>query len=243
MPDGGLRPAAPSPLGPRLAGPAMATGAMLVVLVGLGVWQVQRLAWKEGLLAQIARTSAAAPIPLPDSAVLFQRVQVSGRLEAGRLLFGAEVRDMPAGPVLGEQLVVPLLRADGPPVLVDLGWVPDKAAVAIPGGVVTVTGFVRPPERPGWLSATDDPKGRRFYTLDPPAMAAALGLPRVAPLTLVATAPPAGGTPMPGIAPAPVGAPPELPNNHLSYALTWFGLAGTLVVVFGVWARRVILDA
>lgn len=243
MPDGGLRPAVRPGLPRRLAGPGLATVAMLVVLVGLGIWQVRRLAWKEGLLAQIARAAAAAPIPLPDSAVLFQRVQVSGRLGAGRLLFGAEVRDTPAGPVLGEQLIVPLLRAEGSPVLVDLGWVPDKAEVAIPGGVVTVTGFVRPPEQPGWLSATDDPKGRRFYTLDPSAMAAALGLPRVAALTLVATAAPAEGTATPGIVPAPVGAPPDLPNNHLSYALTWFGLAGTLVVVFGVWARRVILDA
>ncbi len=226
-----------------MLGPALGTVAMLALLLGLGVWQVQRLAWKEGLLAQEAAAVAAAPVPLPDHPVLFQRVSVGGRLlAASRLRFGAEVRDTPRGPVLGEQLIVPLQRDSGPPVLVDLGWVPENVEAAVPDGPVHVTGFVREPERAGWLSARDDPAQRRFYTLDPEPMGAALGLARVAPLTLVATAAPAGGTVVAGVAPQPVGAPPELPNNHLSYALTWFGLAGVLAVVFTLWVVRTLRE-
>ncbi len=225
----------------RIAGPALATAVMLVVLVGLGVWQVRRLAWKEALLAQIAAASAAPPVPLPRAPGAFQRAWAEGRLDpALQVRFGAEVRDTPQGPLLGEQTIVPLRRAGELPVLVDLGWVPEHARAAVPDGPVRVTGFVRAPETPSWLSASDDPRGRRFYTLEPAAMAAALGLPEVAPLTLVATAPPVPA-PVAGagtVAPIPVGAPPEPPNNHLSYALTWFGLAATLLAVFVVWTRR-----
>ena len=86
-------------------------------------------------------------------------------------------------------------------------------------------GYVRPPEHPRWFGATDDPAARRFFALDPAAIGAALGLAEVAPFTLVALGP-AGGVP------EPAQALPRPPNDHLGYAITWFGLAGLL-------ARRV----
>ena len=224
--------------GRRLLVPAISTAVMLLILLGLGTWQVQRLAWKRGILAQIAAAERAAPVPLAGSPSPFEKVAVTGHLRpdlAAR--YGAEVRDLPAGPIPGALLVVPLERPGASTVLVDLGWVPDHgpAPVLPAGNPVTISGFVHPAEHPGWFSATDDVAGRRFYTLDPAAIGAALGLAPIAPFTLVALGP------APTVAGAPIPAEhlPRPPNNHLQYALTWYGLAGVLVVVFVAYALKV----
>jgi surfeit locus 1 family protein len=216
--------------------PALSTLAMLAVLIGLGTWQVHRLAWKRGLLAEIAAAEKAPPVPLPPNPTPFMKVAVHGRLLADRTaLYGAEVREGRAGPALGGQLIVPLERTGAPPLLVDLGWVPTerRASIPLPQGEVTIVGYVRPPDHPGWFSANDNPALRQFFTLDPQAIGAALGLSRVAPFTLIALGP----APPPG-QPDPAHALPRPPNNHLQYAITWYGLAAALLVVFVVYAVK-----
>ena len=223
--------------GRRLLVPALSTAVMLIVLLGLGTWQVKRLAWKQGLLAQIDAAEQRPAVPLGDSPPPFAKVAAEGHPRpdlAAR--YGADVRDTNAGPVSGAQLIVPLERAGAPPLLVVLGWVADRAALpTLPtGDHVAVTGYVRPAEHPHWFAAPDDPAGRRFYTLDPAAIGAALGLPDVAPFTLVALGPP----PPDGRTPIPAEHLPRPPNNHLQYAITWYGLAAALVVVFFIYARK-----
>lgn len=218
---------------------------MLVLLLGLGVWQVERLGWKLGILAQIDRAEAAPAISLPPADTApepFLKLRVQGRLDgAHSALFAAQVRDTPTGPQMGGQLIQPLLRDGAPPLLIDRGWVPasDTAIIAAPidqpSGTVTIEGFVRVAEAPGWLSPKDDPGQRRFYALDPAAIGAALGLSQVAPFTLVAM----GQPPAPRY-PVPATALPRPPNNHLSYALTWFGLAAVLLAIFVLWSRKVL---
>ena len=222
----------------RLLVPALSTLLMLAILIGLGTWQVHRLAWKRGLLAQIAAAEAAEPVPLPPDPAPFAKVNVTGTLSEDRAaLYGVEVRDERAGQVLGGQLIVPLERAGADSVLVDRGWVPAGRIGAIepPRGVVTLAGYVRPAEHAGLFSARDDAAGRRFYTLDPQAIGAALGLPLVAPFTLVELGP----TPPAGF-PDPARQLPRPPNDHLQYALTWYGLAVTLLVIFVLYARKVL---
>jgi surfeit locus 1 family protein len=212
------------------------TAVMLAVLIGLGTWQVHRLHWKEAILAQISRAEASAPVPLPPDPSPFIKVAVSGQFDYARSAsFGAEVRDTPAGPTMGSQLIVPLDRPDGLPLLVDRGWVPDTRRTPIdqPEGPVTVTGYIHPADQPSWFSARDDVAGRHFFTLDPAAIGMALGLKDVAPFTLVAL-----GNPPPEHWPDPARHLPTPPNNHLSYAITWYGLAVALVIVFIVWVRR-----
>jgi surfeit locus 1 family protein len=150
------------------------------------------------------------------------------------------VRDQLGGPPReGAQLLAVLQPANGPAILVDLGWVatddgaPDPLKAAVPPGPVTVQGYVRAPDHPTWLSPADDPDKSHFYTLDPRVIGPAVGAPHVAPFTLVAMGQPA----KPG-APLPADALPRPPNNHLQYAFTWFGLAGALVAVFLSWALR-----
>ena len=200
------------------------------LLVFLGTWQAERLAWKNDLIARLAASEAAPAAPLRDPPEPLSKVRATGRLDHGReALLGLEVR----GPVLGAHLVTPLLRDGAPPVLVNRGWVPlDRAgAPARPEGEVTVEGWVHPGDRPGAFSATDDPAGRRFYTFDPPAIGAALGLGQVAPYGLVALGP--GGA-----LPDPARTLPRPTNNHLGYAITWYGLALSLVGVLAAFALR-----
>lgn len=215
-----------------LVRPGLATLAALALLAGLGIWQLERRAWKLGLLAQIDHAEASPAIPLPPDPPPFAKVRVEGRLRPDlQALYGSEVRDLPSGPVIGAQLIEPLERPGQDPVLVDLGWVPTGMAIA-PGGNA-VEGYVRAPDRPGLFSAHDDPARRRFFTLDPAPIAASLGLPRAAPFTLVAL-----GGPQPGAYPQPATALPRPPNDHLNYAFTWFGLALALAVVFAAYARK-----
>jgi surfeit locus 1 family protein len=219
----------------RLLVPALSTFVMLVVLLGLGTWQVRRLAWKRGLLAQIDAAEQAPAQPLTGDPAPFAKVTVAGRLRGDRAaLYGADVRDERSGPVLGGQLIEPLERQGSETVLVDLGWVPQadwrRYAADGPAGI---DGYARPADHPGWFSPADDPAQRLFYTLDPAAIGAALGLPGVAPFTLVALGP----TPAHGF-PDPAHALPRPPNNHLQYAFTWYGLALVLLVIFVSYARK-----
>ena len=174
--------------------PGLSTLLMLIVLVGLGTWQVYRLNWKQGILARIAAAEAAPPVPLTqyppgDVPTPYTKVSVTGHFLFDQAAgFGAEVRDTTAGPTMGFQQIVPLERAGAAPILVDRGWVPQKRATPLdePGGVVTVTGYVRPRETPHWFSAEDDDAERQFYTLDPIAIGAAIGVRDPAPFTVVA---------------------------------------------------------
>jgi surfeit locus 1 family protein len=218
----------------RLLVPLLVALPVLAILLALGTWQARRLAWKTDLLARIDAAEAGAAAPLGPDPALFARVEASGRFDHGReALVGLEVR----GTTLGARLVTPLLREDAAPLLVDRGWVPIERGQPVdhPAGEVRVTGWVRPAEPAGFFSARDDAPGRRFYSFDPAAIGAALGLPRVAPYLLVAIGEARG-------LPDPARAVPRPSNNHLGYAITWYGLAAALVGVFLAWARRRLKD-
>lgn len=223
--------------GRRLLLPALMTAAMLLGLVGLGTWQVHRLTWKTSLLAQIDRAEAAPAVPLTGLPQPFQKLSVTGTFDHGRaVLYGAEVRPTAAGTAMGARLIVPLRRTSGETVLVDRGWAPTvRDHLAQPGGIVTVEGYARFSEQPGWFSAPDDPPSRRFYTWNTQAIGAALGLADPPPFILVALSTTASG---PDNWPDPARHLPRPPNNHLSYVITWYGLAVALVAIFLVWARK-----
>ena len=207
------------------------TFGMVALTVYLGVWQVQRLTWKTALLDQIDQAEQSPPQPLTETPSPFARVTVTGTLRAESARYGVEVRATKSGAALGSQLLRVLDRPEGAPVLVDLGWVPE--GLTPPAGTVTVQGYVRPPEYPVRFGAADDPAGRRFYALDPAAIGRALGQPELPPFTIVAL-----GPAQPGVFPEPATALPRPVNNHLSYAVTWFGMALAGVVIFALYARK-----
>jgi surfeit locus 1 family protein len=222
------------------------TAGMLLLLLGLGSWQVKRLFWKQALLAQIAQAEAAEPIPLArieakGTLSPFMKISATGTfLPDETALYGAEVRDVASGPAMGAQLIEPMREVNGELILVDRGWVPLSRTGPLdqPTGEVTVSGYVRLGDTQHWFSVTDDPVARRFFTLDPHAIGAALGFADIRPFVLVALA--AG--PRPGLIidrwPDPARHLPRPPNNHLMYAITWYGLAIALLAIFTIWARK-----
>lgn len=205
---------------------------MFAVTVSLGVWQIQRLHWKQGLLAEIDRAEAAPPVPMPAHPVPFEKVEITGVLRTDLAVrYGTEVRSGATGPVLGSQVVVPLERSGQPLVLVDRGWAPDDATLPNPPVPISVTGYVRPAESGSPFAPGPDLARRRFWSLDPAAIGAALGLPTLAPYTIVALGPATD-------VPEPAHALPRPSNDHLGYAGTWFGLSACLLVVFTLFVRK-----
>ncbi len=220
--------------------------AATLVLLGLGTWQMQRLAWKEALIrereAGLAMAAAPLPADFPDAdaarAFDFRHVSVAGRFRHDlEQLYGAEAR----ANVLGHHVLTPLVSGEGgPAVLVDRGWVPaDKAHPASrPNGQiegeVTIEGIARyrADDRPGPFTPDNDPAGGRWYHYDLDAMSTALGI-EVAPVVVEA-----GDLPNPGGLPIGGRTRIHLANNHLQYAITWYGLAAALVGVYIVYRRQ-----
>ena len=218
----------------RLLLPTLALLPVLAIMVGLGTWQVQRLRWKTDLLATIAASEAGPPIPLTEHPQDYTKVFTEGRFRHDQAVtLGVEVR----GATLGTHLLVPLEREGAAPLLVDRGWLPlERGEITQPAGVQRIEGYVRPGESAGMFSATDDPATRRFYSLDPAAIGAAIGPPGLAPFALVAMGP--AGTTLP----QPAQTLPRPTNSHLGYAITWYGLALSALGVFIAFARARLKD-
>jgi surfeit locus 1 family protein len=224
-----------------LLAPTIAAVLTLCLLIVLGVWQLHRMKWKEGILAAIHQAEISAPIPLPARPTPFEKVSIAGSWVPGKAaLYGDEVHDTPNGPVQGGELIMPLRRPSGEVVLVDLGWVKQRRPepLAEPPGLTEAVGYVHAPAAPGWFAGRDDPGQGLYYTLDPGKIGAGMGL-KVAPYMLIAMGP----KPPPGsMAPQPAQSLPTPPNNHYEYALTWFGFALVLIFEFIFFARKRLLD-
>lgn len=219
---------------PTLWASVVAIPAVLI-LVALGVWQVERREWKHALLARIAAETAAPPRDLvealsgPEADRAYAHVEADGTVDPTRgvHLFA------PEGQGGADYRVITALDYGERAILVDLGTITEaeKAALTTPvpeaaGGAVHIQGILRPAETPGWTTPEPDLKANRWYVRDTAAIAAALGLKDVPPFVLQAETPNVGGLPR------AVPFRPELPDNHLAYATTWFSLALILIVVY-----------
>lgn len=244
---------APADARPRggLLWPTLGCLVAVLVLSGLGTWQLRRLAWKTVLLDTIEQRTTRAPVPLPPPAewsrldpadYAYRHVTLTGSFSHDReaRVFRplAEPRGRYSG--LGDLILTPFRLASGGTVIVNRGFVPEdrlEPATRLAGqvaGEVTITGLMREPESRNPFTPADQPQDRLWFTRDPASIAAALELGAVAPFTIdqdAAALP--GGLPQGGETVLAV------PNNHLSYALTWFGLAVAVVAVYGaaLWRR------
>src|SRR5579864_2585044 len=215
-----------------------------LVLIGLGTWQIERLHWKEGLIAARDAAVSAPPVPLPRSVAAaatmdFHRVEARGQfLYQHELYLNATERRSGQGGLL---VLTPLRLEDGPTVFVDRGWIPPERrdpvtrAAGNPAGTVTVEGLLRlpPAGKPGWFVPAHDPKQNLWFYIDLPAMARATALDRVLPFYVDA-----GPAPNPGGLPLGGQADTELVNNHLQYAITWYALAAALLAIYLLVLRR-----
>jgi surfeit locus 1 family protein len=220
--------------------------AGVALLVSLGNWQMRRLAWKEGLIAAIAERAHGKPASLAEieqraavgADVEYARVQVEGEL-----LNDHEIHlyafDESHGP--GYDVLTPLRLADGSAVLVNRGFVPDalrdpaRRPAGQTAGKTEIVGLVRAPETRRMFVPDNDVARNVWYWRDLDAMAAATLGPEATRAHRVfidaeASPAPPGGWPKGGTTRL------ELPNRHLEYALTWYGLAAALVGVFAAFA-------
>jgi surfeit locus 1 family protein len=221
---------------------------VFVALIGLGTWQVQRKAWKEGLIAELTERVGAPPTALPparDWSNLdptnseYSRVTFTAQFDNAdeALVYGTSSAFRPDVSSLGYWVFTPARLADGSKVIVNRGFIPEdkkdprtREAGQI-AGPVTIVGSLRWPDARHWFTPSDDPAHNLWLSRDPQSIAAAKGLGTVAPFYVEQEAPvPPGGFPQPGKLVV------ALPDNHLQYAITWYGLAAALAVTFVVWA-------
>jgi len=220
-----------------MVGPTIFTAFGLALLLTLGTWQVQRLHWKLGLIAARQAALTATPVPLPrtlDAArpLEFHPVRAVGQFRYDHELY---LHATDADGDAGYHVVTPLVLAEGGGTLmVDRGFVPEERkspatrAAGNPGGTVTVTGLLRlPTGKSSWFVPDNLPARNEWFTIDLGAMAAAAGVTGVLPFYVDADR-----TPNPGGYPVGGQTLIDLPNNHLQYALTWYMLAGSLVIVY-----------
>ena len=212
---------------------------LLGVLLTLGVWQVQRMQWKEGLIAGAEAAADVPPLPLDEALKVenpeFRRVILTCRgLAAAPYVELQSIANSDAG----VRLVSACAVEGGPSLLVDRGFVsaevsarpPVNAADTMP---IVITGVLRRAPAPSAL--TPPPGEGRFYGRDAEAMARALKVEgAVSPFTVFATT----STNPDWAALKPSAPPAAFSNNHLGYALTWFGLAAALIAFYGVLLRR-----
>lgn len=228
----------------RTAAGLAAFAVLIAGFCALGVWQVQRLAWKQELIRQVDSRIHAAPVPAPGPASFaavtrqadqYRRVTASGRFLQDREVRVKAVTDL--GP--GFWVVTPLEDARGFTVLINRGFVPPERAAPdtrIEGqveGPVSVTGLLRISEPKGGFLRDNDPANDRWFSRDVAAIAKAKGLEgAVAPYFIDADAAPSpGGWPRGGLTVV------RFANSHLVYALTWFGLAFMSAAGAVLWLR------
>ncbi len=201
-----------------------------IVLVGLGVWQMNRFAWKTEIIAYREARLSAPAVPLSDDAakVEFRRVVVEGKFLNDKEMFLAATRDGR----FGFHVITPLERPDGSFVLIDRGWIPPGMreswlrADSRVEGPVAVEGVIRSSPGRSWLSPQNDVAKNYWFWRDFQAMAAFAGVD--APSYMVEAGPAAN----PGGVPIGREFRVELRNEHLQYVIIWFSLAVALAVIF-----------
>jgi surfeit locus 1 family protein len=218
----------------RIIGALVLGVAGVAILVSLGTWQVQRLAWKEGVLAEIEARIAAAPVAVPEmpdpEADRYLPVAVTGRFADGHVRVLVSQRGLGAG----YRIISPFEADTGRRLLVDRGVIRVADEVpAAPPGAVTVTGNLHWPEERDGFTPENDIADNTWFAREVPVLAAHFGTEPVLVIARALTPAEAAVTPLPV-------STEGIPNDHLNYAVTWFSLAAVWLgmTLFLLWRIR-----
>ena len=204
-------------------------------LIALGVWQIERLHWKEALIAEVNANMAAPPITLARALAMgegaqYRRVALEGHFDNAKEAYAFATADQGA-PVY--HVLTPFVLGDGSALIVDRGAIPPRLLdpkTRVAGereGHTQIIGVWRTPDMPGLFTPAPDLARHIWYARDVSAIAKTDGVTLAAPVIIEADA-----TPNPGSWPKGGQTVVNFVNNHLQYAITWFGLAAALAGVF-----------
>lgn len=202
-----------------------------VMLVSLGTWQVKRLAWKQGVIAQIEAKLAQAPIELPQSVSFeqdrYRAVTTTGRFDAPAIKVLSSKKD--EGAVYRN--LAPFVTSQGRRILIDRGYTSADQQAALPAGEFTISGHLVWPDDVNNMTPAPDLATDLWYGRDLEPMAAAYGTEDV--MIVAQTVSPSDQT----VTPWPVDTG-NIPNDHLQYAITWFSLAAIWIIMTSLYLRR-----
>lgn len=238
----------------KLILPAIAAAIGLAILLNLGIWQLDRLAWKEALIEKVEADLSSDPVAPPSQSEWtsitpgddYRRVRVSGRFEDGAAFYYTALT-RPVGEASGPGYMVysPFVADTGETILVNRGFLPQDLPEAARASALrpaeenqTISGILRLSEKPNWTTPAVDETTRIWFARDTEHIGKVLGVagPKLAPFSidLDKEFTPAGGFPQAGETVV------RFKNDHLGYALTWFGLAATLLGVFLAYAATIL---
>ncbi|MCH2095917.1 MAG: SURF1 family protein [Rhodobacteraceae bacterium] len=216
----------------RILAPLLIGLAGIAILICLGVWQIQRLSWKQAILVQIETTIEGPRRPLPLAPTpqdhRYMPVNLTGTIEDGEIHVLVSVKRRGAG----YRIIVPLETDDGRRILLDRGFVPvGQRDTERRTGPVSVDGNLHWPDDRNSATPENDVTGNTWFARDIDAMAEALS---TAPILVIARSmSPTDAS----VSPLPVDTS-GIPNDHLQYAVTWFSLAGVWLIMTALWIRR-----
>ncbi|GAA0778690.1 SURF1 family protein [Roseibium denhamense] len=239
----------------KLIIPAIAAAIALAILLNLGFWQLNRLDWKNRLIAAVQESVTKAPVPAPgpqgwdalrsEDIPDYKHVELQGRFLPGAVYYYIALTDakgLYGGP--GYFVYSPFETDAGWQLMINRGFVPDflveeqrDVIETPPAGRQTLTGLIRMGEKPNWTTPDPDLDKRIWFARDTDDMASALNAAgEIAPYSvdLDADHTPEAGVPQAGETII------SFKNDHLGYALTWFGLAATLIGVFLTYAATIL---
>lgn len=214
----------------------------LIILLGLGTWQVQRLEWKNQLIHDFETRATADPIELPVGAIApemeFSHLSLTGEFDHDRELF---LTGRTYEGNAGFHIVTPFQLTDGRIILINRGWVsesyrdPAKRAFTLVEGETTVAAILRFPAKKGYFVPENEPDNGFWFTLVPAQMVKHLALGDDAETDIYAAALRTSDK-----ISLPIGAKTEtnLRNSHLGYAITWYGIACALIGVYAAFHHQ-----
>ncbi|MBO0345895.1 SURF1 family protein [Roseibium sp. CAU 1637] len=241
----------------RLLVPAAVAALALGVLLNLGLWQLDRLAWKTALIAKVETDLAAAPVPAPGPdawptldpfEIDYRHVSVTGHFLAGNAYYftslGEDAKGRFQGP--GYMVYSPFRTSGGWTLMINRGFLPQEiwrieremfVEEPNPETQITITGLLRLSEQPNWTTPAADTDNMVWFARDTIHMSKTLKVPsqKRAPFSVDLDGAFSGLNGLPQAGETVV----RFKNDHLGYALTWFGLAATLVGVFFTYALTV----
>lgn len=221
-----------------LLAPTLFTFFGVILLLGLGTWQLERLQWKEALIAARRAGMTAPPVAIPTTvaaarALEYRHVHATGHFLPDRTFY-LHAMDRDGRP--GWHFLAPFALDDGRVLMIDRGFVPEghrRDAVPVAPGETMVTGILRLPIPPNMFVPSNRPRSNEWFFIDLPAMAREAKIANLLPFYLDAdVAPDNGAWPRGGQTRI------ALPNHHLQYAMTWYLLAAALIIFYIELRRR-----